>query len=318
MQNQTAPHNPFEPHLYGGVQFDHGGEITTFDDGAAKIRWRLKGNKDGPIYQGQAVFQSCQGCGKQSAGKFVKRKPKPFHEFPARSERAIVIPWLSTAAVWSELKFCLRAIDRFFTDQECPIYIIGDAPPKWLKRGERVEFIESKGYQFNNETGLYQAFQTGMQIANQVGWWNDDIYLIRETGWDDMRIALTEGDLAAAAQGFRDSGIVWQVGLGEAIEEMKLLGKGTMRFATHTPYLFEREKSQQIFRDFYLHFKGSWVTLYHNFHETPHTPSAPYKVCELPARSKTARYLNHKHDGPTARTREELVKMFPEKAAWEI
>ncbi|MEO5712156.1 MAG: hypothetical protein ABIT37_01600 [Luteolibacter sp.] len=309
--------NPFDPELHGGVQFDHSEPVTGFDDRAAKVRFRLKGSSQGPIYQGQHIYQGCVGCG-QPVGPFRKRLPKPFRIHDPLGERAIVIPWLSTAVAWSELKFSLRAIHRHFTDRECPIYIIGDAAPLWLRQGGRVRFIPIDSYKLSKEAGLFEAVQLGMQIADTVGWWNDDIYLLRDTGWDDMRVALTDGDLRGIETVLRQSGVVWQIGLGEAVEDLKLLGKTTFRFATHTPYLFEIEKSREIFRTFYLHHKGSWVTLYHNFHATPHMPEGPWKVQSLPSDKPAARYLNHRHTGPDKKTKEELVRMFPDPAPWEL
>ena len=32
---------------------------------AAKVRFRLKGETDGPIYQGQHIITPCKSCGKQ-------------------------------------------------------------------------------------------------------------------------------------------------------------------------------------------------------------------------------------------------------------
>jgi hypothetical protein len=315
----TPPQNPFDPALHGGVQFDHSAPVVRYDETAAKVRWKVKGASDGPVYQGSKVYQPCIGCGQKSLAPFVPRRPKRFQIIEPEHDRAIVIPWLSTAAVWDELLYCLRAIHRFFQDQECPIRIIGDAPPAWLDpAAERVRFVRIEEYARGREQGLFAATQLGMQFAREVGWWNDDIYLIRETGWHDMRIALTEGDLAGSENALRSSNTPWQNALGEAVEELKLRGKSALRFATHTPYLFEIEKSRAIFREFYLHHKGSWVTLYHNFHATPHTPCKPYKVEGLPTASKSARYLNHRHTGPNSATKRALREMFPDSAPWEL
>ncbi|MES2923679.1 MAG: hypothetical protein V4819_19145 [Verrucomicrobiota bacterium] len=310
--------NPFDPELHGGVQFHHP-EISDVQERAAKVRFRIKGEKHGPIYQGSQLYQPCIGCGHAPQPPFVSRKPKKFRIHEARSERAIVIPWLSTAAVWSELKYCLRAIESFWSDRECPIYVIGDAAPEWFQPGGRVQHIVIPEYQQSKEAGLYEAFQLGMQIAREVAWFNDDIYLLRPTGFEDLRVALTEGSLMHIAAELRASSTVWRKALGEAVAELKLRGHDeVMRFATHTPFLFEREKSQEIFREFFLHHKGSWVTLYHNFHRTPHTPAGPHKVLSLPTGSRVARFLNHRHAGPDPRTRRELEKMLDAAAPWEL
>lgn len=252
-----------------------------------------------------------------TVGSYVRRAAKPFRLIGPSHKRAIVIPWLSTAPQWQELKFCLRSIERFWTDKECPIYIIGDKAPSFLEHGGRVRFIEISQYTTSNEAGLWEAWQVGMQIADEVGWWNDDIYLLKETGWDDLRTALEEGDLAKDVDTLRKSINPWQQALGDTVAEMLRQGRTEVRnFATHTPYLFEREKSLEIFRSYHLHHKGSWVNLYHNHHQTPHMPCKSHKVTSLPA-TKGERFYNHRHQGPDKDSKRLLMEMFPSPAAWE-
>jgi hypothetical protein len=251
------------------------------------------------------------------AGKYVSKAPRSFRLIKPSHPKAIVIPWLSSGEQWDELKFALRSIDRFWSDKECPIYIIGDKAPGFLDEGGRVRFIHIKEYEQSNEAGLWEAWQIGMQIANQVGWWNDDIYLLRETGWDDLRIALEEGSLVDDVDALRGSSNTWRQALGDTVAEMLKQGRTDVRkFATHTPYLFEREKSLEIFRLYYLHHKGSWVNLYHNHHQTSHMPCALHKSTRLPA-VKGERFYNHKHIGPDQKSRKLLAEMFPDKAPWE-
>lgn len=38
-------------------------------DQNAKMKWRIKGNQDGPVYQGQAVIIPCSTCGGKNLGK---------------------------------------------------------------------------------------------------------------------------------------------------------------------------------------------------------------------------------------------------------
>lgn len=243
--------------------------------------------------------------------------PKPFRIIESTHERAIVIPWLSTGEEWEELKYTLRSIEKHWTDKECPIYIIGDAPPKWFNPGGRLKFILIKEYGKSNEDGLWEAWQQGMQIADEVAWWNDDIYLLRDAGWDDLRIALTEGDVTDKTDTLRASPNGWARAMGESVDDLLKNGvKTIMRFATHTPYLFERTKSIEIFQRYHLHPKGSWVNLYHNHHGTPHTECKPLKTTSLPAKGME-RYYNHKEGGLDERSKQCLIEMFPNKAPWE-
>jgi hypothetical protein len=243
--------------------------------------------------------------------------PKPFRLIESTHKKAIVIPWLSTGEKWEELKYTLRSIHTNWTDRDCPIYIIGDAPPAFFKPGDRLRFIHINEYEKSNKDGLWEAWQQGMQIADEVAWWNDDIYLLRETGWDDLKIALTEGEITDKSDTLRASSNSWQRAMGESVHDLLKSGNQRIwRFATHTPYLFERERSLEIFRKYHLHFKGSWVNLYHNHHGTPHTECTPFKATSLPAKGGE-RYYNHKDPGPDDKSRSILVSMFPNPAPWE-
>ena len=253
----------------------------------------------------------------QRLADFVSLPPKPFRLIEPQYEKAIVLPWLSTGEKWEELKFTLRSINEFWTDKECPIILIGDRAPKWLKPGGRVIHVKIDQYKQSNEAGLWEAWQQGVQIAKEVAWWNDDIYLLKPVGWDTLRVALTEGDLEPLELQHRASPNTWAQALGAACAELRLRGfSPVMRFATHTPYLFEIEKSREIFCSYYLHHKGSWVTLYHNHHQTPHKPCAPYKSNRLPA-LPSALYLNHLDAGPDESTKVALTKRFSTPASWE-
>ncbi len=249
--------------------------------------------------------------------EYTPKPPKPFRLIEPSNPRAIVMPWLSSGIKWQEICYSLRSIERFWKDKECPIYIIGDKAPPFIKEGGRVVFIHIKEYERSNEAGLWEAWQVGMQIADEVAWWNDDIYLLKETGWDDLRVALEEGDLAPDVDNLRSSTNTWQQAMGESVAEMLRQGKKEVRrFATHTPFLFERLKSIEIFKTYHLYHKGSWVNLYHNHHQTPHTPCHPYKATSLPAKNGE-RFYNHKHLGPDDKSKKILEEMFPDKAAWE-
>lgn len=248
---------------------------------------------------------------------YVSLKPRPFAEMNPRHERAIVCPWLAVNEAWDELKWSLRSIDRFFTDKECPVYVIGNAAPKWLKEGERVRFIHIPEYAQSRIAGLWAAWEVGIQIADDVCWTNDDIYFIRPTGWDDMRVALTEGTLDMQEEELRASPNSWRVSMGNACAELRLRGhKPIWRFATHTPYLFERQKSVEIFREFHIPFKGAFETIYHNHHRTPHTECAPHKTNRMPV-AGNHRYLNNRNGGPDPKTQDELRRLLSTKPPWE-
>ncbi len=260
------------------------------------------------------------GDAKQKAmvAAYVPKAPRKFLEQPALHERAIVYPWLSTAAAWGELELqhSLRSIEQHFADKECPIYILGDAAPKFLDPTGRVKFLRMD-YTRSRRRGLHQAFTTGLQIAERVLWMNDDIYLLKRTGWEDFAVALTEGVLDRKAASLIKSDNSWKQWLGETVLDLKQRGVETVhRFATHTPFLFEREKSLEILRGFHLPYKGGFVTRYHAWHRTPHKPCGKLKTKTLPA-SGHARFLNHNNYTLTDELKQAIAARFPGPAPWE-
>lgn len=243
--------------------------------------------------------------------------PRKFRLIEPKYEKAIVIPYLSTAARWHELKYCLRSIERFWKDEQCPIVIICDQKPGWLKKHPRIEVVEVTQYKSNNRAGYWEACQIGWQIAETCAWWNDDIYLLQPVGWEDLEIALTEGDVTDSVDGMLASSNEWMRAMGRSVADLLANGcERVWRFATHTPFLFEREKSLEILRTYSLAHKGSWANLYFNHHNIPHRDLTPYKTRILPCEGNPW-YLNHQDPGPDEKTAHELFRMFPDPAPWE-
>jgi len=230
--------------------------------------------------------------------------------------RAIVYPWWSKGAAWEELRHSLRSVERYFEDKECPIYILTDKAPDWIKPGGRVRVIELDGYKRKQGSGMWQAREIGLQLAERVLWMNDDFYLLKPTRWEDFATALHAGDITDDLSGLLEDGKGFYRNMARA--GMDLLREGALRvlrFSTHTPQVYEREKSLEVLRRFHVPFSGGFETLYHNFHGTPCRLIDGDRASSLPA--KFARFLNHGKDGPNEATRGALAELFPVAAAWE-
>jgi hypothetical protein len=306
--------DPFNPKSFPQAPKHPG--LRGFGDVVALIAQPIAGGIDRVL---GTNIKNCQGCQGRQA-KLNRLLPfntlRPFREIEPQHDTAIVYPWLASAAVWDELRYSLRSVHAHFEDRDCQIYIIGPEAPAWLEPDGRVRFIcvpEMK----DKEAEMHEVHIQGMQVARKLLWWNDDIYLLRKTGWGDFAVALTEGEIGHRGAELRHSGNVFKQGLGDAVVDLKSLGDETVwRFATHTPYLFEIEKSRQILERFPLRYKGSWETLYFNYHHTPHAPCGANKTKSLPAH-RGERFLNHRHGGPNPETRALLERMFPNPAPWE-
>jgi hypothetical protein len=51
---------------------------------SAKIRWRIKGNDDGHVYQGNVLHVSCKTCGQPPKTQIllIKENPDNSHDLP--------------------------------------------------------------------------------------------------------------------------------------------------------------------------------------------------------------------------------------------
>lgn len=246
---------------------------------------------------------------------FVKREPLPFRSIEPESDKAIVYPWLKKLAVWEELRFSLRSVAANFEDKECPIWIIGPEAPEWLKPDERVKFCCVNSRLGDKEGEMHEVVLIGLQKAREVVWMNDDIYFAKPCSFSDLRTALTQGRLDGSEDDLRRQSNIFLKGLGDACAELRAIGINEVwRFATHSPYLFEIEKSREVLKRFRLHYKGSFETLYHNLHKTPSRPRDGLVSANL---ADQPMFLNHGHRGPSFLAKASLEAMFPNPAPWE-
>lgn len=245
-------------------------------------------------------------------------KPWAFPRMEPRHDRAIICPWLSKDAAWGEeeLRLAMRSWDLRFTDKDCPIYILGDRAPKFMREGGRLKFIRID-YSKGREAGLRAAYATGLQIAREVILTNDDFYLLKETSWDDLRVALRLGRLDVNVEERLASGDGWQRTLGTVCRDLQKKGRHTLwNFATHTPFLYERDKAIEVLEKFHLRYRGSFENLYHNWHGTPSRNCGKLRTRRLPA--PEARFLYHHDNTLTGALKAGLRAAFPDPAPWEM
>lgn len=249
---------------------------------------------------------------------YKPRRPRRFKVRPANHPRAIVYPWLAKGAVWEELRYSIRSVEKHFADKDCPIYVLGDAPPKWLVPGGRVKWMEMRGYRRSQRDGLFEARAVGLQLAEEVLWMNDDFYLLKDCGWDDFRVALTCGDLVNQVPRLQ-AGRIGDFSKGKILAAFDLIANGcprVMNYAVHAPFLFERTKAVEILKRFHINHRGGLETLYHNWHATPNEPQGELLANALPVK-QGARTLNHRNSGPGLETAWHMQRMFPDAGPYE-
>lgn len=234
-------------------------------------------------------------------------------ELPAPGvERAIVYPWHADAAQWEELRYSLRSIDQFFEDKHCPIYIYGTRRPSFLKEGTRVQYRGAFTYQ--------EALAGGVQAAESVLWMNDDIMLLRPTGWADFA---TPKYLRDVSPEFIDRAgkqtNPWRAGCLKVLARLREMGITDQKvFSTHTPYLWEREKALKVFEEF-----GIWekfpmeLAYFHLFGLEEAAPIGDEVARSLPA-PEEARFLSFTDHLLTVNLKEWIEATFRNRPTWEI
>lgn len=255
--------------------------------------------------------------GSRPAAVFLKSRrqvPNGLEDGP----RAIFYQYLSTAAVWDELKYSLRSVLRFFRDKDCPIYIVGDVAPEWYYPGGRVKFITVDEYRKSPYEGLWKARKIGLQCAEQILQMDDDMYFLRDLGWDEFEEAFSDAQLSGREAGYLTKDRHWLHYMAEASLDLQKMGVELpfYRFSTHTPFLWDRRKMLRILNKFFINHRGSLENLYHNYYKTPRRSPNGWRVTSLPADSGAA-LLNHTAGGPDNHSRALLREMFPDQAPWE-
>lgn len=176
--------------------------------------------------------------------------------------RAVVWPWLSAAAVWDELRYSMRSVDRHFADKDCPFFVFADKEPEWLaEEFPRAEFVLAESYE--------EALSAGVQCADEILWMNDDICMLRDMGWDDIP-TLHMGDLLEGAGHLLVDGNVYRQGQGRTALVLHHHGaEAVTDYSTHTPYRWERKKAVEVLRKYGVHRKIPFETLYWNTFPDP-------------------------------------------------
>jgi hypothetical protein len=240
------------------------------------------------------------------------RALEPHEYMEPLHERAVVIPWKQSDGVWSELRYCLRSIEKYFEDKECPIYVLGTIRPPWfLQDTGRVKFLPCPTYR--------QALVTGVQIAEKVVWFNDDVLLVNPTTWADCERTLylrdVGGDFLEKADPQNNP---WRAGCLHILKHVKRMGIKKLRvFSTHTPYVFHRKKAVATLEEFGCFEKFPMELAYFHLHANKKLGKCEdYRVQGPDFGDKL--FLNFTDATLTADLKAAIEERFPEYAPWEL
>ncbi len=227
----------------------------------------------------------------------VKRFELPAERIPDYGPRAIVWPYLSTAAEWDELWYSHRSVLAHWKEKEdWPLVLAGDRAPAWWPG----HFVHAPSYE--------EAITISVQCAEDVILMNDDILMLADQSLADLARARHLGEMLPEIGRKLVSANVWNRGLGQVLMRCHHHGRGTMNFSTHTPYLFERGKSREILRRFGVMHKIPFETAYHNWHRSPSAPLN--EAAENPAKLDGKLWFNPSFRQVTTALRELLATRY--------
>lgn len=186
----------------------------------------------------------------------VKRLAKE-PSVPDFGEKAIVWPWASTKAEWDELWFSQRSVMQHWKEEGWKMVLLGDRRPAWWI-GEFVKCIEYE-----------HALWVGTHCAEKILWMNDDIFMIQDQTTEDLKVVPGVSRMESRLGRTMAAGNAWRRGLGQVLMRLHHHGKPAVNYSTHTPYLYDRERVDEIFQRFGIFWKMPFETAYHGWYETP-------------------------------------------------
>jgi len=244
------------------------------------------------------------------AAKLRIRRFKPLANPPA-NERAIVYPWKHDDVTWQELRFSLRSIEKHFEDRECPIYILGTKQPNFLlQKAGRVRFMSAWSY--------WEALSLGVQMARKVLWMNDDIFLLRDSGWEDCEGAKYYDTIDPEfIENVGPQANPWKAGVIRILKLLVQRGVEDLRvYSTHVPYVFERKHAMATLKEFGVWDKMPFELAYYHLYGTKHRELGNERVsCEPYGKARFLNVIDHRF---TPEMKEDLQERFPDYASWEL
>ncbi len=246
-----------------------------------------------------------------NAGYAPRRlEPLRLPKDPPKLKRAIVYPWNADAAKWQELRYSLRSVVKFLED-DAPIFIYGTRRPPWLLfDSKRVTYIDCWSYQ--------EAVQQGTQVADEVLWMNDDICFLKPTRWEDIEPSHLGPIKDELLETFKKEPNSWRAGFLRAVTDLKFYGCTDLKnYSTHVPYLYQRQKVEEVLTRFGVWSKIPLETIYYNFHSIEGRPiERADRTTEAPFGD--ARTLNYRDVTLTPDLKNAIAELFPDRAPWEL
>jgi|TARA_R100000084_G_scaffold109319_1_gene75678 hypothetical protein len=210
-----------------------------------------------------------------------------------------------------ELTMSLRSIEKNLKGN-IPVFILSESRPPFIS--DKVNFIKVDGY--------VDAVSKACDIAEEILWFNDDIFLLKKHDWETFRrwVKHSSNKRQPAIDSMMKHKNGWIRRKGEVLNKLAHMGHTTMDFSSHTPYLYETSKLKIIVYNFDFGYKTAFETAYGNYWSVDirhcnklqryHTGTVPLDVSFYDI-------LNYNDKGATPHIRGFLLGMFPSPSKYE-
>lgn len=245
------------------------------------------------------------------------------YQGPSVDSPVICLPLKDGGSKWAnnELRFCLRAFAQFWApERPRPIVeLLTGTPPSWINR-DMVRVHSAPEY--------VQAIIKAMQLAEEHSpskhyiWWNDDIFLLKPTTEDDLKVGRQILGPMSPMSGLRGNG--WRKKLCRVRDTVHQYGLAPVyNFSSHTPYLFHAPAMQRVIACIGVQYKTPLETAYFNMmrqwypRRKCHDKLVFYRDKPFPADLEPYRFLSVSDNGLSSRVKGFLQGRFPTKSCYE-
>ena len=125
----------------------------------------------------------------------------------------------------------LRSIERFLKE-DVTVIVISEKEPMYLS--DEVIYVKCESYR--------NALDIATTLADEFLWMNDDIMLLKDWTWDELRVwRRGKSEVSEEKQDAKINGNgAWNARKGRVIKQLREEGHTTYDFSTHTPYWYIR------------------------------------------------------------------------------
>lgn len=210
------------------------------------------------------------------------------------------------------LLMSLRSIEKNLTEN-VTIFIISEKQPIYLS--EKINYVKCDSYM--------DALRKATEVADEVLWMNDDIYLLKPTSWEELRVWYANDRQTTTEEiaQLKNSNNTWRSRKGQVFEKLVEKGLTTYNYSMHTPYLYNSAALAMVLSEFDFGYKTAIETAYGNTMNVERQPLdtrlSRHHAGFLPVDISKYTVLNHDDKGLTDHMVGFLIGMFPTPSKYE-